>query len=709
MTAWFGWWSMPLAYLGQMGLPFLSMGGALLTMLMAGLGVLALPFKGFFKQFKKRGNRPWVLIGLVGAIGLGAAGWWMAANRTATSSARVLVLGLDGLDPNLLERFMDQNLLPNFQSLRKHGSYHRLATTNPALSPVAWSSFITGSNPGRHGLFDFLKRDPNTYLPDLALADTEEPKPLLKLGAFKLAFGQPRLKTQRKGTAFWDLTTQQRIPTVVLRTPVTFPPDKVHGRMLAGLGVPDLRGTQGTFAFYTTDSVETGRAMGGQIFHVKFGSDTIPSQIIGPRNTLTKPAADTTIPMMITVHRNNPHATIAFQGQSFDVPVGEWSEWKTLTFEFNRLTKVSGIVRFYLASVTPGFELYMSPINFDPRKPAFPISYPAAYAEELAEAIGLYHTIGQAEDTWSLNEGRVSDETFLEQCDRVIQEREAMLDYELARFHQGLLVTVFDTPDRIQHMFWRFQDPGHPLYDQRLAKHFEDVFPKLYQSMDRILGKVLQHVDGNTTLLVLSDHGFSQFRTAVHTNGWLKQQGYLAFKPTASTDPKDLHELFAGVEWSKTKLYAVGLAGIYFNKAGRERLGLVTEAEVPQLTEQVTKALLALKDPATGQRVVSKVFRKEEIYEGPYLNQAPDLVLGFEPGYRTSWQTALGATPSRVFEPNAKRWSGGHCVDPINVPGVLLVNRPINTEAPRIIDIAPTILTLFGIEPPESMDGRSLL
>ena len=387
--------------------------------------------------------------------------------------------------------------------------------------------------------------------------------------------------------------------------------------------------------------------------------------------------------------------------------MGQWSDWKHLPFKLNVFTKVSGIVRFYLDAVDPQLKLYLSPINFDPRKPAFPISYPAHYAEELADEIGLYHTIGQAEDTWSLNEGRVSDQTFLDQCQLVIQEREAMLNYELKRFKNGLLVCVFDTPDRIQHMFWRFHDPEHSLYDAAAAKQFEGVFPTLYQSMDRILGEVMKRVDDNTVLIVLSDHGFSQFRTAVHTNAWLKEQGFLVFRPDAPND--GMHEFFSGVDWSKSKAYAVGLSGIYLNRQGRERFGTVTADQAPAVVDELTKALLEITDPATGKKIVHRVYRKEDIYEGPYTDRAPDLVVAFEEGYRTSWQTALASTPSVIMEPNAKRWSGDHCVDPPFVSGVLLSNRPINTSEPRIIDIAPTILKLFGIQAPETMDGRSLL
>jgi len=695
-----------IAYIGpDIGLPFAAFGAGFIALLLAMLGGLLASIKLFFKNFKKGFN--WLKFACIIGLCLAVVSWLMMGKASSDTPQRVIVLGLDGLEPKLLESFMDQGLLPNFQKLKNQGAYHRLQTTNPALSPVAWSSFISGGNPGRHGLFDFLKRDPKTYLPSLTMAEVEEPKPFLKIGKFKLSLGQPRMVTQRKGIAFWDLTSAEKIPTTIIRTPVTFPPDKVHGVMLSGLGVPDIQGTQGTFSFYTTARNSDGKAMGGKIFSVSAHEGSIQTEIIGPRNSSKEPSVDIKVPMTVHINASASSVTIKFQDKSFKLETGQWSDWKRLTFNVSVLVKVSGIVRFYLDSVTPDLNLYLSPINFDPYAPAFPISYPPKYAGELADKIGLFHTLGQAEDTWSLNEGRLDDETFLQLAEQILKERESMLFYELERFKNGLVVCVFDTPDRVQHMFWRFQDLEHPLYDAALADKFKDVLPKLYQSMDRILGDVMNYVDENTILIVLSDHGFNTFRTAVHMNTWLEQEGFLVFKRKGTSNQSG--EFFVGVDWSKTKAYAVGLAGIYLNRTGRESQGIVTPDQVSDVSNQLIEKLLKLQDPSTGKTIVSKVYKREEIYEGPFVDEAADFIVGFEKGYRMSWQTALGATPATLMEPNAKRWSGDHCVNPDFVPGVLLMNKPLHGESPRIIDIAPTILKLFEIELPASMDGRALL
>lgn len=699
----------PPAYIGpDLGLPFLSAWGAIAALLLALLGVILAPFKFFWKNLKKSGLIATLLTGCVLAMG-GLTVWYFLGRSSKAPETRVIVLGLDGLDPDLLEKFMAEGLLPNFKRLKEEGSYERLATTNPALSPVAWSSFITGANPGRHGVFDFLRRDPQTYLPILTFTDIEGSKPGFQIGDFKFSFSKPRLRTHRKGEAFWEVTTRHRIPTVVVRTPTTFPPDHVHGRMLSGFGVPDLKGGQGTFSFYSTDLVETAGEGpgGGQLMQVELKHNTVETLLTGPKDRSRNPPVETQVPFRAEIHPGDLSATLILQKQTFNLKVGEWSDWKKVTFKMNPWTQVSGMVRFYLQSLAPQFNLYISPINFDPRSPAFPISYPRGYAKELARHIGLYHTLGQAEDTWSLNEGRVSEDAFLEQSYQVIREREAMLLHELNRFEKGLLVCVFDTPDRIQHMFWRFEDSGHPLYDPALAEKYRDVFLHLYQTMDRILGQVLKFADDKTVLLVLSDHGFSEFRTAVHVNRWLYETGLLNFKELPK--PGENNEFFAHVDWSKTKAYAVGLAGIYLNREGREREGIVTREEAPAIIEKITKGLAGLTDPTNGRKVVRRVYPRETIYEGPYLNEAPDLVVGLEAGYRFSWQTALGATPDAILEPNRKRWSGDHCVDPPYVSGVLLVNRKIQSEEPRIIDIAPTLLKLLEVEAPASTDGRSLL
>lgn len=695
-----------LAYLGGMGLPLFSSWGPLATVVLGLVGLLLGPLRRWWPR--GNGGRRWrvVVVGVLGIAGIWLMTHWVAGfSPTPMPEHKVVVLGLDGLSPVIVERMMAQGMLPNFHRLAQQGAYRRLATTNPALSPVAWASFATGTNPGQHGLFDFLRRDPTTYLPDWAMTDVQSSPWVFRLGPVKITLGTPRLMAHRKGVAFWQVASAARVPAVILRCPATFPPDKIRGRMLSGLGVPDLRGTQGTFTFYTTAAPTGQQDLGGRVVHVTPSKGVIETAIVGPRNTTVTPAVDVTLPMRITVDRTQGAITVIVAGESRRLAVGSWSQWWRFRFPLNGWHAVSGIGRFYLGALEPDLTLYLSPINFDPYAPAFSISHPPQYAGELADALGLYHTLGQAEDTWALNEGRFTPETFLEQCDTVLAEREAMWFLELTRFTQGLLVGVFDTPDRIQHMFWRMTDPGHPGYTPEGAATYGRVIETMYQRMDAIVGKTLAMIDDRTVLIVLSDHGFTTFRRVVHLNRWLERHGWLSQHPGFNVAEAPL---FQTVNWAHTQAYAVGLAGIYVNMRGRERAGAVEAGQAPVLTAAIRNALLEWRDPKTGDRVVRTVYDRDSLYHGPYVQDAPDLIIGYEDGYRASWQTALGAVPAAELDNNLKAWSGDHNVDPELVPGVFLINRPVVAAAPKIVDLAPTILQALGVPIPDTMEGQAL-
>lgn len=616
---------------------------------------------------------------------------------------RVIVIGMDGLSPEILEPMMAKGELPNFSRLKEIGTYRRVQTTNPAQSPVAWTSFITGLNPGKHRTFDFLFRNPQTYLPDLALTEFVAPKRFFTLGGSKFPLEQPRFTHYYKGTPFWKYISEQKIPCIILNVPCTFPPDKIYGRMLSGFGVPDIRGTQGTFSYYTTGVVSDEDETSGKVIAVQLKKGAIESYILGPRNTLSKESIDVKIPLRIELDKVNRKVTIFLPGKKEELQVGKWSKWCRLTFRLNWFTKVKGICRFYLKSIEPEFGLYLSPINFDPEEPVFPISYPSSFAKKLSRKIGLYHTLGQAGETWALNGGKIDDQTALEQYYLVLGENEKIFFSELKKFRYGLFVGVFMMSDTIQHMFWRYTDPKHLLYQEN--EKFKNVIPDLYRRIDEILAKVMNFVDEKTTLIVLSDHGFATFRRGVHLNTWLKENGFLKLKE----GEKSSDEFFAQVDWAKTKAYALGLSSIYINLKGREKYGIVNPGEeYENLKSLLIKKLRELVDLKTGEKVTHEVYDGEKIYYGSYLNEAPDLVVGFNVGYRASWQTALGAVPPKIIEDNLKKWSGDHIFDPSLVPGIFLMNRKTSSMQPKIIDIAPTILKLLDVKIPETVDGRPL-
>ena len=605
---------------------------------------------------------------------------------------KVIVLGIDGLDPNILERLMDAGDLPSFSSVREAGSYRRLATSNPPQSPVAWSTIATGSNPGYHGIFDFIIRQPENYLPIHSIVKVN-PKNLL-------ARRSSMFLPARRGTPFWKITSKANIPTTVIRWPITLPPEGINGNMLSGLGVLDLKSSAGRYTFYTTGTVQDDPDRKGDVISLSSDSNEIKTTITGPNKSR--------VPMKISIAVEDSSATIIVDGESTTIKQGEWSDWVQVRFGIGPLRKISGICRFYLESIKPQFKLYLSSIQVDPKKPAFPISYPDEYATELAHDIGSYSTLGIPQDTNALSDGFLDDEAFLSLCNDTMVEREKMLWHELERFKQGLLAFVFDTTDRIQHIYWSTRDPEHPAYNEAYAKKYGNIIEDYYRWVDKILRRVLEYVDQQTIICIMSDHGFTSFRRAVNLNSWLVQNGLMVLRRPALDSQGD--PLFRNVVWEKTKAYAIGFCSIYLNLRGREGKGIVNPGqEAEQLKRKIADVLTSLRDPKTGKPVIRNVYTKEELYSGPYLSEAPDLLVGFEPHYRASWQTAIGGVPPKILEDNKRKWSGSHIFDAECIPGIFLINRKTSVPHPRVIDIAPTVLDCFQIPKPESMEGNSLL
>jgi predicted AlkP superfamily phosphohydrolase/phosphomutase len=612
---------------------------------------------------------------------------------------KVIVVGLDGLEPVIVERLLQRNELPNFAKIRSAGHYGRLGTTYPAQTPVAWSSFVTGTNPGGHGIFDFICRDPQTYSPDIALSRFEKPKSIL---------APPRVVNKRNGVPIWQHLTKAGIPSVVLRCPVTFPAENVLGKMLSGVGVPDIRGSQGTGTFYTQDRTVQSKEH-EQIVFLDGGAEMV-TRAIGPRNPRTNPISDVTAETRVRVDRSARKLIItAGTNPPIEAPENGWSPWVRLKFKVSMLQSVTGIVRFYCRCIDPHVEFYASPVNFDPAAPLFPISFPADYGKTLSESIGLFSTVGMAEDHTGHNNGRFDEMAYKAQCELVFKEREHMLMHELERFNEGLLFTVFDTPDRMQHMFWRFIDSGHPNFNQDLASNLGPQIDDLYRQCDVLLGRVLEKVDENTLLIVLSDHGFNTFRRAFDTNTWLWQNSFLALKD--GRKPNEGLNDSSSVDWSKTYAYAVGLGGIYLNIKGRERDGILEEGsgETEKVCSAIQQGLADFPDQETERAAVRNVSHKQDLYSGPYLKDSPDLLVNFRPGFRVSWASSLGGFANSLLENNNRRWSGDHIIDPDAVPGILLMNRPVVHNHAQIIDLAPTILNFLNVTKPESMEGESLL
>jgi predicted AlkP superfamily phosphohydrolase/phosphomutase len=619
---------------------------------------------------------------------------------------RIVIIGLDGLEPSLAEKYMAEGKLPNLARLKKEGSFARLQTTIPAISPVAWSSFMTGSEPSKHNIFDFLSRDPKTYLPSLSSAHIGKPKRVLSLGKYALPLSKPEIRGMRKSVPFWKILGDAGIFSTVLRVPITFPPEKFSGHLLSGMCAPDLKGSQGTFAFYTSDKDKIKRREGGIAIPVEVDGNRIKTYISGPENSLLKKAEEIHLPLAIEIDKHTDEAKLEVPGQRFVLKKGTFSPWIRLVFRPGLGMKVKAIARFFISAFEPHFEMYLTPLNIDPEKPALPISHPFIYSIYLSKLLGNFITLGEANDTWALNEGALKEGPFLELTYSNHKEWEAMLFNALAKTKKGAVVCVFETTDSIQHMFWRYLDKAHPALQTATAEMSSEVIDELYRKMDELVGRVWEKLDSKSVLMVMSDHGFNSFRRGVNLNSWLNQNGYLVLKE----GKKESGEWFKDVDWNSTKAYALGLGGLYLNQKGREERGLVSSGpEARALKAELIRKLTGLRDSVTGEVAITEVYDRDKIYRGPYKENAPDLIIGYNQGYRASWDSVTGIVNDIIFEDNKKAWSGDHCIDPRHVPGVFFSTRKINTKTPAIMDIAPTVLTLFGLPVPTHMDGRVLV
>ncbi len=618
-----------------------------------------------------------------------------------TKYKRVILLGMDGLDPKILSHLMHQGELPNFSKLSQMGSYLPLATSNPAQSPVAWASIATGNNPGYHGIFDFLGRRVTDYMPELAILKMNPRNIFAKRESMFLPVMQ--------GNAFWDHTSDNGIPSTILKWPMTFQPKQNRSRLYAGLGVPDIKGGLGRYCFYTTKNIAENEEGIEKVVKVKLNGNQIKTYLAGPNIAKLRTREEAKVDMNISVPSDNSKIEINIDGTKIRVNKGQWSEWVEVKFKLGLMKTATGIVKFYLNQAGPDFELYMTPVQINPKDPAFVISSPDDYIRELAGEVGHFYTLGMPEDTKAVEEGRTDEEAFITMCDEIVEEQEKMLWYELNRFKEGLLASAFFSTDRIQHIFWVTRDPAHPLYDKAYAEKYGHVIDDYYRKMDRILGEVMKQVDDKTAILVFSDHGFSSFRRTVHINSWLVQNGLMALTRKVSRDDKDGGGLFQYVDWKNTKAYALGFGSVYFNIKGRERQGIVEPgAGADSLANKIADELVKLTDTKDGQSVVRNVYKNKDIYSGSCINSSPDLVVGFQDGYRSSWQTAIGGSPAAIIEDNLKKWSGDHIVDPSIVPGILLTNFNINVEKLHQMDIAPTVLSCFGMSA-DDMEGKAFL
>ncbi len=635
----------------------------------------------------------------------------------AAAPGKLVVLGFDGMDPALVSRWMDEGKLPHLRALAERGAFRRLETTVSADTPTAWASFATGVNPGKHNVFDTFVRDPHTYRLALGLIRRVTPRVIFHYIPIRRA----SVRSTRAGTSFWVTAGRAGIRSSVITVPVTYPPENVpNGELLAGLPLPDLRGTMGTYSYFGTDVAhgEEGQTeSGGVATRLVFDSDVARTSLLGPTDP-TSPAsapAPLRLPLVIHWNREGRSATLEIGDAVVHLQEGEWSKWIDVTFSANFLIQYHGMTQFFLVGAGDDLRLYVSPVNWKPDQAPAQMSAPASLAGDLYERLGHYRTLGWAATSWPLNEGRIDERAFMEDLNRAFDDRTEVLLQRLDTGRWDLLVGVIESTDRVQHMMWRLTDPTHPMYDATLAAAFGDAIERVYKRCDDFVGDVVSRLDPSTPILIVSTHGFHSFRQAVNLNTWLVEQGYMTLRDAQAPVPA-LNDVFDtqatfwnNVDWSATRAYAFGFGQIFLNRADREGEGIVRPEEADGLETEIADRLRQLRDPDTGGPVVASVERSADVYHGPFVANAPDLQVGFADGYRVSWETALGAAPPGVIVPNLQKWSGDHAsFDAAATPGTLISSRPIETEHPRVIDIAATVLQYFGVPLPDDLDGRPL-
>ena len=627
---------------------------------------------------------------------------------------RMIVLGVDGMDPGLLGQMMRAGQLPNLARLAGKDRFIPLGTSIPPQSPVAWSNFITGMDPGGHGLFDFLALDRDTLRPYLSSVRIEPARIApLAVGRWRIPLGSETVKRQRRGRAFWELLDEAGVTTTIVRIPANYPPVPTGGqsRALSGMGTPDLRGTPGTFTYYTTNPDRmAGTVAGGEIRRVILNRGRIRTDIQGPPNPFLADRPPSRRRFEIQVDPEHSVASIDIEGERVLINEGEWTAWIQVTFELvPGVITVPGMVRFYLQSTHPQFALYASPVNVDPRDPAQPIAHPQSYVEQLAAEVGPFYTQEMPEDTKALSAGVLDVTEFLDQSALVLDERQAMLRRALTEFRDGdgarFLFFYFSSVDQRHHMLYRYTDAEHPHHAADAPLEVVEAMHRTYREIDEIVGWIGAELGPDTALVVMSDHGFAPFRHQVHLNAWLERNGYLhLLDPTR----REEYRWLEGIDWAHTRAFAVGLNSLYLNVRGRERHGVVESRDRQSLAREVAAALAAWRDPSSGEPVVTQAVLREDVYHGPHVAQAPDIVVGYARGYRASWATTVGATPGRTLEPNRLEWSGDHCIDSREVPGVLVSSLPVRSGDARLQDLTASIFDYFGIPTPDQVQGNSL-
>ena len=554
---------------------------------------------------------------------------------------KTLLIGFDSFDPAVFEELAGKNQLPNLDKFVELGGYSQLQICSPPQTEVSWTSIATGADPGSHGIFDFVHRDPATYIPYVSILPTRK-------GAFGEQFVPPYT-----AKTFFEEAASLGYPATALWWPAMFPArPELPVMTLPGLGTPDIRGQLGVGTLFTTENETKKKTAVAKLTSV--GKNRYQAELAGPQTNGRDGPRTISLPITVDVI-DSQTARITIDKQQVELHAGAWSEIVELRFKAGMLFNVYAMTRFIATSLKDVVRIYSLPLQIHPLHSTWFYASSNSFSRKLWNEVGPFLTLGWPQDTTALEDGCITDEQFLELCQQIFNRRIQILYYLMNNFREGVLASIFDDLDRVQHMF----------FHNRM-----DVVHDWYKRLDRFVGDVNQKVDqwsDKHRYLIMSDHGFSVFAKKVHLNRWLLEHNYLCMKNGGD----DIH----GVDWKNTKAYAVGLNSIYLNIAGREGQGSVVIDDIEGLLSDIQTELLDWKD---GDRnPVQKVRLKHETFNGPFTRFGPDLVVGYAPGYRASAETGLGKIPGTTLEVNSDHWGADHCMDSDVVPGVIFANRDL--------------------------------
>lgn len=561
-----------------------------------------------------------------------------------------LILGFDSFDPQTFETLASQGRLPNLAEFAQAGHYSRFQVSDPPQTEVSWTSIATGLDPGGHGIFDFVHRDPSSYTPYVSLLPTQRK-------AFGVQFRSP---TQAR--TLFDEAASLGYPATSLFWPATFPArldSPVH--TLPGLGTPDITGKLGVGILYT-DVAEMVQAR--QKTQVKVlestGKGRFKGQLEGPLAKKGGKVNPASLEFQLEASERGA-AKLSIAGQSIPLAPGEWSPVLEIPFKLGAFITISALTRAILAHHNSGIRLYFLPLQIHPLRSPWRYAAPPAWVRQAWRQHGPFLTLGWPQDTTALEEGCITDEQFLTLCESIFDSRERLLMGQLDSFKEGVLAAIFDDLDRVQHMFRR----SHP-----------EVVEAWYVRLDSLVGRIRQRLaeqgKQKIRLLVVSDHGFSDFEQKVHLNRWLLENGYLTKLNGGSSNGRQPG--LEDVDWPRSQAYAVGLNSLYLNLAGREGQGSVPTDQAQIIVEKLRSELLSWQ-AAEGRPVVQRTLTRQEAFSGPMVSYGPDLLIGYAPGFRASAETGLGKWGESALTPNADHWRADHCIDSQAVPGVIFCNQ----------------------------------